>query len=84
MTELCELCEELPSEYTCRICGRLVCRLDYVLNEGICVVCKSALCEVCGRELSVAVCKMCGRLVCELCSVEDGPARICKLCISGR
>lgn len=77
----CEICGRASEElFTCRICGRRVCKRHYRDSREICIACEEALCEVCGRKLSIGYCSKCGRLVCEDCSVEIGPALLCIEC----
>ncbi|MCC6010785.1 MAG: hypothetical protein LM556_00050 [Desulfurococcaceae archaeon] len=78
----CEVCSYKPAEYTCRICGRKVCREDYVAESGICTVCEATLCEVCKRSLSIATCISCGRHCCEDCLVKVSQLEyICVECL---
>jgi hypothetical protein len=66
----CEICGLNPAEYKCRVCGRRVCREDYIAERGVCAVCEATLCEVCKRGLSLATCIVCGRHCCEDCLVK--------------
>lgn len=78
----CEICEEEPAEFKCRLCGRNVCQLHFNRLTGICSVCELALCEICGKALSVSYCPICGRLGCSDCLVQLTPVvRVCKDCI---
>ncbi len=77
----CEVCGENPGLYKCRLCGRIVCRECYDINNKLCIICKEALCEVCGKNLSIDACVMCGRRICRECMVEiDYARRVCIEC----
>ncbi len=79
---LCSICERKQAKYRCRICGRPVCEEDYILEEGICRVCKVTRCEICGKYPAIGYCMICGRIGCEDCLVQVSPvAYVCKDCI---
>ncbi len=79
----CSICGVKEAVYKCRVCGRTVCRDDYVLEKGICRVCEETMCQICGNNLSIGYCRVCGRLGCEDCLVQVSPVSyICRECLS--
>ncbi len=76
----CEICGKAGKLRICKICGRKVCPEHFDEKRNICVACAETLCEVCGNKLSIGNCAYCGRLVCEDCSMEIGPALVCREC----
>ncbi|OYT63055.1 MAG: hypothetical protein B6U69_00085 [Thermofilum sp. ex4484_15] len=77
----CEICgKEVTETYTCKLCGRRVCKEDFDKGSGICEICKETLCALCKVRLAIAICNECGRLVCEDCSIKVGVGYLCKDC----
>ncbi|MGB9827281.1 hypothetical protein IMZ38_03125 [Thermosphaera chiliense] len=83
LQQRCEICMVNDAVYTCRLCGRRVCRQDFDDQRGICKVCSLTLCELCGKQLSVGYCVVCGRLGCEDCMIQvSNVAYICRDCFA--
>ncbi|MFB6471119.1 MAG: hypothetical protein TU36_007825 [Vulcanisaeta sp. AZ3] len=78
--ELCQICEERPASYTCRICSRHVCEEDFDFKVNACKACSSTLCQVCHERLAISHCARCGKLVCRKDSIRVGLSRYCLDC----
>ncbi|WP_084019843.1 hypothetical protein [Vulcanisaeta thermophila] len=76
----CQVCDELEAHHKCRVCGRVVCDLDFNKELNVCRVCEATLCQVCRSRLAVGHCVNCARTVCRVDSVRFGLGRLCIEC----
>lgn len=79
----CELCDELPAMYRCKMCGRYVCEKHFDRIREMCIACTESLCNICFKNLSIGICSICKRIVCAGCSIDiDGVRRVCVYCLT--
>ncbi len=78
----CEVCNEKPAKYLCKMCNRYVCEDHYDRKKELCLVCLETLCDICRNSLAVGRCCKCGRKVCHNCLIElDEVHRLCYYCL---